>query len=159
MLAHGPVTGLEALKIGGESVDPTGLVERGMLARAHCGTDSIKTVKYARLADTANMPTRNGGALVFTPDKKTDTITARDESERPNANEYLMSFGTSVATQLEQIQYSERINQSRLQSLGASGKKHRKFILQASLRSIEVATLMDASNDSDDAHICKEDAN
>ena len=77
-----------------------------MLARAHCGTDRIKN--YVRLADTASMSTHNDDDLVLTPDKK--TVTARREGELSNIQEYVLPFGTCVATQPERIQYSVQLN-------------------------------------------------
>ena len=110
MLARGPVARLEPLQISGELVDPIDLVQRNMVARAHCGTDQIKNVEFVRLANTASMSTHDGEKFVFTPDKKTDATTARHEGELPNTQEYVVPFGTCMATQLEQMQYLQQLN-------------------------------------------------
>lgn len=121
-------------------------------------TGSVKNVEYVPLADAASVLLQNGDELEFTSDKKTGTITVRVEGEHQSAQEYVLPYGTRMATLLQQIQYSERSDQGSLQLFRASVKERQKLMLQTSLRSIEAAALTARSGTSDEARLRKEEA-
>jgi protein involved in polysaccharide export with SLBB domain len=121
-------------------------------------TGATKNVEYYALADAASIALQNGDELEFTADKKPGTITVRVEGEHQSAQEYVLPYGTRMATLLQQIQYSERSDQDSLQLFRQSVKERQKLMLQTSLKSLEAAALTARSGTSDEARLRKEEA-
>ena len=124
-------------------------------------TGTVKNVEYLELADTARMSLQslqNGDELELTADKKPGSITVRVEGEHLSAQEYVLPYGTRMATLLQQIQYSDRSDQDNLQLIRQSVKVRQKQMLQTSLKSLETAALTARSGTSDEASLRKEEA-
>ncbi len=121
-------------------------------------TGATKNTEYYPLAEAASVALKNGDELEFTADKKPGTITVRVEGEHQSAQEYVLPYGTRMATLLQQIQYSERSDQDSLQLFRQSVKDRQKLMLQTSLKSLEVAALTARSGTSDEARLRKDEA-
>ena len=121
-------------------------------------TGAVKNVEYYPLAEAASVALKNGDELEFTADKKPGSITVRVEGEHQSAQEYVLPYGTRMATLLQQIQYTERSDQGSLQLFRQSVKDRQKLMLQTSLKSLEVAALTARSGTSDEAILRKEEA-
>lgn len=121
-------------------------------------TGATRNVEYFPLAEAASIALQNGDELEFTADKKPGTITVRVEGEHQSAQEYVLPYGTRMATLLQQIQYSERSDQDSLQLFRQSVKERQKQMLQTSLKSLEAAALTARSGTSDEARLRKEEA-
>lgn len=121
-------------------------------------TGATKNVEYYPLSEATSIALQNGDELEFTADKKPGTITVRVEGEHQSAQEYVLPYGTRMATLLQQIQYSERSDQDSLQLFRQSVKERQKQMLQASLKSLESAALTARSGTSDEARLRKEES-
>lgn len=121
-------------------------------------TGVTKNVEYYPLADAASVALNNGDELEFTADKKPGTITVRVEGEHNGAQEYVLPYGTRMATLLQQIKYTERSDQGSLQLFRKSVKDRQKLMLQTSLKSLEAAALTARSGTSDEARLRKDEA-
>ena len=121
-------------------------------------TGATRNVEYFPLAQAASIALQNGDELEFTADKKPGTITVRVEGEHQSAQEYVLPYGTRMATLLQQIQYSERSDPDSLQLFRQSVKERQKLMLQTSLKSLEAAALTARSGTSDEARLRKEEA-
>lgn len=121
-------------------------------------TGAARNTEYYPLAQAASVALQDGDELEFTADKKTGTITVRVEGEHESAQEYVLPYGTRMATLLQQIQYSERSDRDSLQLFRLSVKDRQKTMLQTSLKSLEAAALTARSGTSDEAILRKEEA-
>lgn len=121
-------------------------------------TGTTKNIEYYALADAAYVALQNGDQLEFTADKKPGTITVRVEGEHQGAQEYVLPYGTRMATLLKSIKYSENSDQDSLQLFRQSVKDRQKQILETSLKSLEAAALTARSGTSDEARLRKDEA-
>jgi hypothetical protein len=121
-------------------------------------TGAARNTEYYPLTQAASVALQDGDELEFTADKKTGTITVRVEGEHESAQEYVLPYGTRMATLLQQIQYSERSDRDSLQLFRLSVKDRQKVMLQTSLKTLEAAALTARSGTSEEAILRKEEA-
>ena len=126
--------------------------------RVNRNTGTVKNTEYYPLADAARVALQNGDEIDFTSDKKLGTITVRMEGEHQSAQEYVLPYGTKLADLIKQIEFSDRSDTSSLQLFRKSVKERQKAMLQASLKSLEVAALTARSGTSDEARLRKEES-
>lgn len=116
-------------------------------------TGTVKNVEYYPLSMAALIDLQNGDEIEFTADKKPGTITVRVEGEHLSVQEYVLPYGSRMSALLNQIQFSERSDQTSLQLFRKSVYERQKEMLQTTLRKLETSVLTARSGTAEESQL------